>query len=80
MPLPRLRRRASCNRFVHEGIWPYRPQANEKTKRFRRVRAIKLPDARPYLCGEARRRALATWLHIYNRCQYRTTLGGSPPT
>ena len=63
---------------VHKRTRPYRPQTNGKVERFHRTLATEWAYARPYSSEAARRRALPTWLHIYNHHRHHTALGGLP--
>ena len=64
---------------VHKRTRPYRPQTNGKVERFHRTLATEWAYARPYSSEAARRRALPTWLHVYNHHRHHTALGGLPP-
>ncbi|NUT05486.1 MAG: IS481 family transposase, partial [Hamadaea sp.] len=58
---------------------PYRPQTNGKVERFHRTLADEWAYARAYPSETARRKALPTWLHMYNHHRAHTALGGRPP-
>ncbi len=64
---------------VHKRTRSYRPQTNGKVERFHPTLATEWAYARPYSSEAARRRALPTWLHIYNHHRHHTALGGLPP-
>jgi transposase InsO family protein len=64
---------------VHKRTRPYRPQTNGKVERFHRTLATEWAYARPYSSETDRRRALPTWLHVYNHHRHHTALGGLPP-
>ena len=59
---------------------PYRPQTNGKVERFHRTRRDEWGYGKAYRSENARRKALTSWLHIYNHHRPHTALGGKPPT
>jgi transposase InsO family protein len=58
---------------------PYRPQTNGKAERFNRTLATEWSYARLYTSNQARRAALAGWLHYYNHHRPHTALEGKSP-
>ena len=58
---------------------PYRPQTNGKVERFQRTLRDEWGYAKAYASESARRKALTSWLHIYNDHRPHTALGGKPP-
>ena len=65
--------------IAHKRTRPYRPQTNGKIERFHRTLLTEWAYARPYRSERARRKALPTWLHLYNHHRHHTALGGQPP-
>lgn len=63
----------------HKRTRPYRPQTNGKVERFNRTLLVEWAYVRPYPSEAARRRALRSWLHLYNHHRTHTALGGRPP-
>ena len=76
---PKLGLPISATGTVHKRTRPYRPQTNGEVERFHRTLATEWAYARLYSSEAARRRALPTWLHIYNHHRHHTALGGLPP-
>jgi transposase InsO family protein len=58
---------------------PRRPQTNGKIERFHRTLADGWAYRRLYTSENARRAALAGWLHQYNHHRPHSALGGQPP-
>jgi transposase InsO family protein len=58
---------------------PYRPQTNGKVERYQRTLRDEWGYAKAYRSESARRKALTSWLHIYNHHRPHTALGGKPP-
>jgi transposase InsO family protein len=58
---------------------PYRPQTNGKIERLHRTMADGWAYRRLYTSENARRAALAGWLHQYNHHRPHSALGGQPP-
>ncbi len=58
---------------------PYRPQTNGKIERLHRTLADGWAYRRLYTSENARRAALAGWLHQYNHHRPHSALGGQPP-
>ena len=58
---------------------PYRPQTNGKVERFQRTLRDEWGYAKAYRSESARRKALTSWLHIYNHHRPHTALGSKPP-
>jgi len=58
---------------------PYRPQTNGKIERLHRTMADGWAYAKLYNSENARRAALAGWLHQYNHHRPHSALGGQPP-
>lgn len=58
---------------------PYRPQTNGKVERYQRTLRDEWGYAKAYRSESARRKALTSWLHIYNHHRPHTALGGMPP-
>lgn len=58
---------------------PYRPQTNGKIERFHRTMADGWAFKKLYRSENARRAALAGWLHEYNHHRPHTAIGGSAP-
>ena len=58
---------------------PRRPQTNGKIERFHRTLADSWAYRRLYTSENARRAALAGWLHQYNHHRPHSALGGQPP-
>ena len=58
---------------------PYRPQTNGKVERFHRTLRDEWSYGRAYPSETSRRKALTSWLHIYNHHRPHTALGGKPP-
>jgi transposase InsO family protein len=58
---------------------PYRPQTNGKIERLHRTLADGWAYRRLYNSENARRAALAGWLHQYNHHRPHSALGGQPP-
>jgi transposase InsO family protein len=58
---------------------PYRPQTNGKVERLHRTLADGWAYRRLYTSENARRAALAGWLHQYNHHRPHSALGGQPP-
>jgi transposase InsO family protein len=58
---------------------PYRPQTNGKIERLHRTMSDGWAYKKLYRSENARRAALAGWLHQYNHHRPHTALGGSPP-
>ncbi|MBA2954469.1 IS481 family transposase [Nocardioides sp. MAH-18] len=58
---------------------PYRPQTNGKIERFHRTLAHGWAFKKLYRSENARRAALAGWLHEYNHHRPHTAIGGSAP-
>ncbi|WP_183097295.1 IS481 family transposase [Nocardioides pelophilus] len=58
---------------------PYRPQTNGKVERLHRTLADGWAYRRLYNSENARRAALAGWLHQYNHHRPHSALGGQPP-
>jgi transposase InsO family protein len=64
---------------IHKRTRPYRPQTNGKVERFHRTLLAEWANIRLYRNENCRRRALPSWLHIYNHHRPHTALGGRPP-
>ena len=58
---------------------PRRPQTNGKIERFHRTLADGWAYKKLYTSENARRAALAGWLHQYNHHRPHSALGGLPP-
>jgi transposase InsO family protein len=58
---------------------PYRPQTNGKIERLHRTLADGWAYKKLYSSENARRAALAGWLHQYNHHRPHSALGGLPP-
>src|SRR6478735_822245 len=58
---------------------PYRPQTNGKVERLHRTMADGWAYKKLYTSENARRAALAGWLHQYNHHRPHSALGGQPP-
>jgi transposase InsO family protein len=58
---------------------PYRPQTNGKIERFHRTMADGWAFKKLYSSENARRAALAGWIHEYNHHRPHTAIGGSAP-
>jgi transposase InsO family protein len=58
---------------------PYRPQTNGKVERLHRTMAEGWAYKKLYGSENARRAALAGWLHQYNQHRPHSALGGQPP-
>lgn len=58
---------------------PRRPQTNGKAERLHRTMADEWAYKRLYTSEEARRAALAGWLHEYNHHRPHSSVGGHPP-
>jgi FkbM family methyltransferase len=58
---------------------PYRPQTNGKVERFHRALRDEWEYGKAYRSENARRKALTSWLHIYNHHRPHTALGAKPP-
>lgn len=58
---------------------PYRPQTNGKIERFHRTMAAGWAFKKLYRSENARRAALASWIHFYNHHRPHTAIGGSAP-
>ena len=58
---------------------PYRPQTNGKIERFHRTMADGWAFKKLYNSENARRAALASWIHFYNHHRPHTAIGGSAP-
>jgi transposase InsO family protein len=58
---------------------PYRPQTNGKVERLHRTLADGWAYKKLYTSENARRAALAGWLHQYNHHRPHSALGGQPP-
>ena len=58
---------------------PYRPQTNGKIERLHRTMKDGWAYKKLYTSENARRAALAGWLHQYNHHRPHTALGGQPP-
>jgi transposase InsO family protein len=58
---------------------PYRPQTNGKVERLHRTMADGWAYRRLYTSENARRAALAGWIHQYNHHRPHSALGGQPP-
>ena len=70
--------------LIGAGITPrytqrYRPQTNGKVERFNRTLLDEWAYVRAYRSEAQRRRALDSWLHIYNHHRCHTALSGQPP-
>jgi transposase InsO family protein len=63
----------------HRRTRPYRPQTNGKVERYQRTLRDEWGYAKAYASESARRKALTSWLHIYNHHRPHTALGGKPP-
>ncbi len=63
----------------HKRIRPRRPQTNGKIERLHRTLADGWAYRRLYSSENARRAALAGWLHQYNHHRPHTATGGQPP-
>ena len=63
----------------HRRTRPYRPQTNGKVERYQRTLRDEWGYAKAYRSESARRKALTSWLHIYNHHRPHTALGGKPP-
>ena len=63
----------------HRRTRPYRPQTNGKIERFHRTLRDEWGYAKAYASESSRRKALTSWLHIYNHHRPHTALGGKPP-
>ena len=58
---------------------PYRPQTNGKVERYQRTMRDERGYGKAYASESSRRKALASWLHVYNHDRPHTALGGKPP-
>jgi transposase InsO family protein len=58
---------------------PYRPQTNGKVERLHRTMADGWAYKKLYRSENARRAALAGWLHQYNHHRPHSSLGDQPP-
>lgn len=58
---------------------PYRPQTNGKVERFHRTLRDEWGYGKAYASESSRRKALTSWLHIYNHHRPHTALAGKPP-
>lgn len=58
---------------------PFRPQTNGKVERFHRTLRDEWAYGKTYQSENSRRKALTSWLHIYNHHRPHTALGGEPP-
>jgi transposase InsO family protein len=65
--------------IVHKRTRPYRPQTNGKIERFHRTLAQGWAFKKLYNSENARRAALAGWIHEYNHHRPHTAIGGSAP-
>lgn len=63
----------------HRRTRPYRPQTNGKVERYQRTLRDEWGYAKAYASESSRRKALTSWLHIYNHHRPHTALGGKPP-
>ena len=63
----------------HKRTRPRRPQTNEKIERLHRTMADGWAYKKLYTSENARRAALAGWLHQYNHHRPHSALGGQPP-
>jgi transposase InsO family protein len=65
--------------ITHKRTRPYRPQTNGKIERLHRTMSDGWAYRRLYRSENARRAALAGWLHQYNHHRPHSALGGQPP-
>jgi hypothetical protein len=65
--------------LTHKRTRPYRPQTNGKVERLHRTMSDGWAYKKLYRSENARRAALAGWLHQYNHHRPHTALGGQPP-
>jgi transposase InsO family protein len=65
--------------ITHKRTQPYRPQTNGKIERLHRTMADGWAYKKLYTSENARRAALAGWLHQYNHHRPHSALGGHPP-
>jgi transposase InsO family protein len=65
--------------IVHKRTRPYRPQTNGKVERFHRTLVDGWALKKLYRTENARRAALAGWLHEYNHHRPHTAIGRSAP-
>jgi transposase InsO family protein len=66
-------------RVRHLRTRPYTPRTNGKAERFIQTLLREWAYRRPYATSAVRTRALAAWLHYYNRHRRHTGLHGEPP-
>jgi transposase InsO family protein len=65
--------------ITHKRTRAYRPQTNGKVERLHRTMADGWAYKKLYTSENARRAALAGWIHQYNHHRPHTALGGQPP-
>jgi transposase InsO family protein len=65
--------------ITHKRTRPYRPQTNGKIERLHRTMADGWAYKKLYHSENARRAALAGWLHQYNHHRPHSAVGGQPP-
>jgi transposase InsO family protein len=66
-------------RLRHLRTRPYTPRTNGKAERFIQTLLREWAYRRPYATSAVRTRALASWLHYYNRHRRHSSLQGEPP-